>query len=351
MDKELDFNNFIENLLKNKNKLLFIMIASILSSIIYALSATEYYKAYAYILPPQPKHIQPLNVVDADGDLISQDSTAIKPVDVYNDFIMNIQSRNFQKEFFLKNNINKYYDEDDTDKSFENNFHKNLSFKLSAQTTSRDIRSQSFLTVTFINSDPQLAASIINDYINMANKKTSENLVDSVNQLIRNTRNSIIAEIEGRRNLAKKITQDRIKQLEEAFMIAKDLGIVEREQDKNNSQNVILSESKSVSSQTPLYLYGTRSITAEIEVLKKRHIFDPFIPGLRSLEQKAEGLKNISVKYSEVKSAQIDQPATTPKIRFTPKRKLIVLMGIMFGLIISFLYLISLSFINRRNNI
>ena len=63
----------------------------------------------------------------------------------------------------------------------------------------------------------------------MANRKTTESIVDSVNKLILNTRSSIIAEIDGRRNLAKKITQDRIKRLEEAYLIANQLGIYLRE--------------------------------------------------------------------------------------------------------------------------
>ena len=350
MTEELNITNFIENISKKRKPLIFIIATSIIISIIYSLVATEYYKAHAYVLPPESRYIQPLNVVDVDGDLISKDGEAIKPADVYNNFIMNIQSRKLQREFFFSNNIHKNYSESDLEKSFEKNFYKNLSFELSAKTISRDIRSQSFLTVSFVSEDPELAAEILNNYIKMANKKTTESIVDSVNKLILNTRASIIAEIDGRRNLAKKITQDRIKRLEEAYMIASQLNISERVSDTNNSQNVILSDdTKNLSTQSPLYLYGTKSLRAEIDILKKRNSFDPFIPGLRSLEQKAEGLNNLSVNISDVNSAQIDQPATTPKIRFAPKRKLIVLMGTFLGLLICFIYLISLSFIQRTN--
>ena len=126
------------------------------------------------------------------------------------------------------------------------------------------------MTVSFVSEDPELAAEILNNYIKMANKKTTESIVDSVNKLILNTRASIIAEIDGRRNLAKKITQDRIKRLEEAYMIASQLNISERVSDTNNSQNVILSDdTKNLSTQSPLYLYGTKSLRAEIDILKK----------------------------------------------------------------------------------
>ena len=348
MKEDIDINYFIKLFLEQKKIIFIIIAAAVTISVIYALTATNYYKAYAYILPPQTKYIQALNVVDSDGDLISQEKP-LKPVDIYNSFIRNVQSRKFQREYFFDNAV-KLFDEPDKDLSFENNFHKNLSFELSSKTTSRDIRSQSFLTITYIHTDPQRAASILNEYIDMVNRKTGEDFTEGVNQLIRTSRNSLIAEIDGKRLLAKKITQDRIKRLEEAFSIAKKLNIVDRVTDSTHSQNVILSGDKNISSDTPLYLYGTKSLRAEIDVLNSRETFEAFIPGLRALEQKAEGLKNIRVNSFDVKSAQIDQPANPPTIRFTPKRKIIVLMGAILGIFISFLYLLSLMIVRREEN-
>ena len=348
MKENIDINNFIRLFLEEKKVIFIIFVVAVLISVIYALTATKYYKAYAYILPPQTKHIQALNVVDTDGDLLSQE-TPLKPNDIYASFIRNVQSRKFQREYFFDNTV-KLFDEPDKDISFENNFHKNLSFQLSSKTTSRDIRSQSFLTITYIHTDPHVAASILNDYIDSVNRKTAEDFTEGVNLLIRTSRNSLIAEIDGKRLLAKKITQDRIKRLEEAFSLAKKLKIVDRVTDSTNSQNVVLDGDKNISSDTPLYLYGTKSLRAEIDVLTSRESFEAFIPGLRALEQKAEGLKNIRVNSFDVKSAQIDQPANPPKMRFTPKRKIIVLMGGIIGVFISFLYLLYLMIVRREED-
>ena len=347
MKENIDINYFIQLLLAEKKTILSIISAAILISVVYALTATKYYKAHIYILPPQVKYIQPLNVIDVDGDLIS--GRAVEPSDIYKDFIMKVQSRKIQREYFF-NHVIDLFDESDKEKSFENNFHRNLNFELSAQTTSRDIRSQSFLTVTYIHTNPQEAASILNSYISTVNKKTAKDLTEGVNKLIQNTRNSLIAEIDGRRLLAKKLTEDRIKRLEEAFTIAQNLGIKNRTLDVTNSQNVILSDGKNIQSDAPLYLYGTKSLRAEIDVLRTRNSFDAFIPGLRSLEQKAEGLKNIQVNEFDVRTAEIDQPAHPPAMRFAPKRKLIVLMGTIVGIFISFVYLLSLMIIRREDN-
>jgi len=347
MKENIDLNHFIKLLLEQKKVIFSIIIAAIIISVIYALSATKHYKAYAYILPPQTKYIQPLNVVDVDGDLISQKPVPLEPGDIYTAFIRNVQSRKFQREYFFNNVVN-LFDEPDKDKSFENNFHKKLSFELSAKTTSRDIRSQSFLTITYIHTDRIEVASILNGYINMANKKTSKNFTDGINQSINNTRNSLITEIDGKKLLAKKITQDRIKKLEEAYVIAQKLGIQDRV-DMANSQSIILSDNKDIMSETMFYLYGTKALRAEIDVLTSRDSFDAFIPGLRYLEQKAEGLKNISVNSSNVRSAEIDQAANPPLQRFSPKRKVIVLMGTIVGGFISFLYLLYLMVIRREH--
>ena len=184
----------------------------------------------------------------------------------------------------------------------------------------------------------------------MVNQKTAEECTEGANQLIRTTRHSLIAESDGKRLLAKRITQDRIKRLEEAFSIAKKLNIVDSVTDSTNSQNVVLSGDKNISSDTPLYLYGTKSLRAEIDVLTNRESFEAFIPGLRALEQKAQGLKNIVVNSFDVKSAQIDQPANPPTMRVTPKRKIIVLMGGIIDVFISFLYLLYLMIVRREHN-
>jgi chain length determinant protein (polysaccharide antigen chain regulator) len=349
MKEDIDLNYFIKLFLEQKKIIFTIIAVATTISIIYALTATKYYKSYAYILPPQTKYIQALNVVDVDGDLISLKTSPLEPVDIYTAFVMNIQSRKYQREYFF-NNVVDIFDEPDETKSFEKNFHKNLHFELSAKTTSRDIRSESFLTVTYIHTNPQESASILNGYIDMVNMKTSKNFTDGINQLINNTRNSLKAEINGRRLLAKRITDDRIKRLEEAYTIAQKLGIENRVIDMANSQNVILSDDKNLLSETPLYLYGTKSLRAEIDVLANRRSYDAFIPGLRSLEQKAEGLKNISVNPFDVRAAEIDQPAYPPSIRFTPKRKIIVLMGTILGIFVAFLYLLYLMVIRRQTS-
>lgn len=346
MQQDLDINYFIKTLVENIRTILAIIVLSVLLSIAYALTATKYYKAYIHILPPQDKYIQALNIVDANGDLIGNRTLPYIPTDIYTAFVRNVQSRKFQREYFF-NEVSHLFDEADRDKSFEDNFHNALYYTLSAKTTSRDIRYQSFLTITYIHTNPQQAATILNKYIDMVDKKTSQQFTDGVNQLIDNAKVGLMAEIQARRLLAEQVTQDRIRRLEEAYTIADKLGIESRVNDIANSQNVILSQDNQVASDTPLYLYGTKSLRAEIDVLSNRESYDAFIPGLRELEQKAEGYKKISLSPNDVRAIQIDQPAYPPNVRFSPKRKVIVLMGGLLGGFTSFLYLLYLMIVRR----
>ena len=139
-------------------------------------------------------------------------------------------------------------------------------------------------------------------------------------------------------------------QLEEALIIARELGINDRESGISNQQNVILSKDESMHSKNPIYLYGTRALSAEIKALQNRKNTDSFISGLRQLEQKVKSLETITVKVSEVRSAQLDQEATVPQTRHAPKRKLIVLLGTFMGGFIAFIYLIFSFIFTRQKN-
>ena len=68
-------------------------------------------------------------------------------------------------------------------------------------------------------------------------------------------------------------------------------------------------------------------------------------------EQKAKSLETITVKVSDVRSAQLDQAATVPQVRHAPKRKLIVFLGTFLGGFVAFVYLIFSFIFSRQKNI
>ena len=346
MSDEINITSIINRVIDNKKAIIFIVFGSILMSVIIALSQVETFKASAHLIPPENKYTQSLNVFLDDGYRLSREE--ISPTIVYRTFVLNLQSRKYQRRYFFDNKLYNNFDEDNHDKSFEKNFHDQMSFKIESKIVSRDYREEQFLTVSFIHTNPQQAATWLNDYIDMVNEITSQDYVDGVNILISNTRNIISSEISGKKNLSEQVTEDRIVQLEEALQIALDLGITDRSKNLSNQQNVILGDDENIQSKNPIYLYGSEALLAEINALKKRTNKDSFIRGLRQLEQKAKSLDSIKVHVKDVNTAQLDQRAIAPENRYAPKRKLIVLLGVIFGSFIAFLYIIFSFFITRK---
>ncbi len=341
----MNIDNIYISIKDNIRVIVAIIIVNVIIAVSYALSAPEIYTAKAYILPPENKYIQNLNLSASEVGNTKRDYTVRE---VYPLFINNLQSRKYQRKYFFENNIHELFDNDNIEESFEKNFHDQIGLQLQSKVSQIRMRSQDFLTVSFRSDDPSKAAEIINQYIAMVLKDTAGELTRAVNTTIIKRINSYEANIEAKKNLARKIRTDTIARLKEALAIAKQLNITEIRIVNDNTTIVNMDDENTIDNNNKLYLYGVNALEAEIELLKSRSSQDPFTPGLRALEQKIETLKQIKINENDVKPATIDQSAIAPTIRSEPKRKLIVMLGTAFGILLSFLYLVIKLFIFRK---
>ena len=342
----MNIDNMYTSIKDNVRVISAIIIINIIIAISFAMTAPEVYTAKAYILPPENKYIQNLNLSASEVGNTKRDYTVRE---VYPLFINNLQSSNYQRKYFLDNNLSNLFDNENIEESFEKNFHDQLDLQLQSKVSQIRMRSQDFLTVSFRSNDPSKAAKILNKYIDMVLKDTSGELTRAVNTTIMKRINSYEANIEAKKNLAKKIKLDNIARLKEALNIAKQLNIDEIRIVTDNTTIVNMEDENTVDSNNKLYLYGVNAIEAEIRSLQSRLSEDPFTSGLRALEQKIETLKQIKINESDVKPATIDQSAIAPSVRSEPKRKLIVMLGTAFGILLAFLYLVIKLFIFRKN--
>ena len=129
--------SILDRIIQKKTILIGIIAISFILSIIYAFKKEETYKAQAYLIPPESRYTQPLNVFLDDGYRLSREE--ITPSNVYRVFMLNLQSRKYQRKYFFDNNLNEYFNEEDLEKSFTNNFYNNLNFVLESKITSRDL--------------------------------------------------------------------------------------------------------------------------------------------------------------------------------------------------------------------
>ena len=341
MNDNINIGNLYQTLLNKKRSVLIILLASVVLSSLYAFTLPNLYRAQIYIVPPQDKFVQPLNYFATQ---IAKDSQLVlKQQYIYFDFMKNAQSRQFQRKFFFENKIYDYFDAD-PEEAFDVSFNEMLRFSLESKYVSRDIRQEDFFNVSFLHTDPNLAAKWLNDYVQMVERETSRRIVDGVNTSIENYRKKIQSAIDSHKEQAKQIRADNITRLKEALLIAEELDII-KPSNANLTNQTIIMDNSTVSGPTqitemPLYLFGTDALKTQIDILQNRVSDDPFIPNLRSLEAELNTTSLVKVNYSDVRVAEIDQKALAPTRKYSPRRSLILIVGLFFGIVVSFFYIL-----------
>jgi len=86
----------------------------------------------------------------------------------------------------------------------------------------------------------------------------------------------------------------------------------------------------------------------KVEQLKSRENDDPFIKSLRDKENKLARLASINIDPATVKTARLDQAAFPPDKRIKPKRKLIVVLGLMLGLMLGVFAAFFVNFLENQ---
>ena len=342
MSENLDIKWLLDTINAKKRKSISIVMVFFISSLIYALMLPNTYKAEIFIVPPQDKYVQPLNYfatqIAKDSQLVLEQKL------IYFDFMKNAQSRKFQRKFFYDNNIHDYFDGDDDEEKFYEYFHQNLRFRLESKSVSRDIRQEDFLTISYLLTDPIIAAKWLNAFVAMVEKETTKNIVDGVNASINNYKRKIKSSIDSKRQLAKQIKQDKIVQLEEAYLIADKLNIKKPSSSSMTTQTIFMDDGGATGptqiTEMPLYLFGTDALGSKIKILQNRESDDPFIPNLRQLEEELNTTSLVRVNYEDVRVAEVDQLAIEPKKKYSPRRSLIVLLGFFLGILFSFFYIL-----------
>ena len=86
----------------------------------------------------------------------------------------------------------------------------------------------------------------------------------------------------------------------------------------------------------------------KVEQLKARSNDDAFISPLRDKEYELAWLESISINPLTVTTARVDQAAYPPKRPIKPRRKLIVVLGLMLGLMLGVFVAFFVNFIESQ---
>jgi len=134
---------------------------------------------------------------------------------------------------------------------------------------------------------------------------------------------------------------------QEASIIARVLGIKKRVDATNIIQNTQMNVDIATAS-TPLYYLGIEALTAEINILQNRKSDDPFISGLRDLQEQLVLLRSIKIEEEGLHAVTVDQAAYPPKNRIKPDRRLIVSLGTVVGLFLGIFLVFFVSFVQKQ---
>ena len=135
---------------------------------------------------------------------------------------------------------------------------------------------------------------------------------------------------------------------QEAFEIASALGIKGRVDATNIIQNTQMNVDFSSTSTTPLYYLGIEALRAEINILRSRKSDDPFISGLRDLQEQLALLRSIKIEEEGMHSVTVDRAAYPSKNPIKPNRRLIVSLVTVAGLFLGIFLVFFVSFVQKQ---
>ena len=300
-----------------------------IGSVVYALLQPPVYKAEALLLPPKAKDVQSLNVKGVPG---------ASAAGVFSAFNKNLSSRSLQKKFIEKYDLLDILAPNRTPETRDIEILESFSKMMK-------IEDKGGFSISMESNDPVFAAKLVNDYVSFFDLETVRQLVSDARNSIQEQIVDIEYKIASKRQMAKQRREDQIIRFGEALIIARKLAIKDRVATNTVVQNNQLNIS---TSNTPLYYRGFKALDAEIVFLKNRKSDDPFIGGLRDLQEQLTLLRSFIINESGMHSVTVDQAAYPPKNRIKPNRRLIVSLGTVVGLFLGIFLVFFVSFIQKQ---
>jgi len=329
-------------LVKQKQVIAGVTAIAVVVALLYALSVAPVYQAETHFLPPQAKEIQSLNVQGVQGvQGVSVDA-------VYSAYQRNLGSSRLQRQYFEQEGIRQLVEVDEASGNSDEQVFESFSRQLKINSSKKN---KSALSLSVEWGDAETAARIANEYSALVDRETVKEFASNLRNAVSNRVRDIEYTIASKRKMAKQRREDRIAVLSEAIKVAATLGIVDRVEGDSISVMQQATPSATVVADlasAPLYYRGERALQAEIAVLKARSSDDPFISGLRDLQEELTRLQSVKIDESGLHAATIDRKAYAPEHRIKPKRKLIVVLGMVLGFMLGVFLAFFRNFLDNQ---
>ena len=353
-DENIDLYAMYLIIWRRKWVIITLTVVAAISSVFYALQLNYVYKAEALLLPPNTKDIQAMNVLGLQKTLAEEGRvpvsnsiyvSGITAIDVFKKFNQNLNSRSLHRKYIEEYGLLELLSPKQTEETRKEDIYKVFSEILSIE------ERNGISSIKIELEEPHTAAQWINDFVEFVDRETISMLVDNIENTIKNKIKDIEYTVGSKRELAIKRREDQIIRYIEASKIADSLGIVRRVDATNIIQNTQMNVGLETAT-TPLYYLGYEALMTEIEILRNRESDDPFIIGLRDLQEQLAMLKSVKLDEGKMHAVLIDQAAYPPKIPFRPNRKMIVSLSTVGGFFAGILLAFFIEYVQniRRKN-
>lgn len=318
---DIDLFELAQNLWKQKALISVVTLAVTAIAAGYAFLSTPVYESKSSILPPRSADIAGYNLGRSEAGL-----TEFTAESVYLMFTQNLRSDGLRRDFFEQ--VYLPAETKGSNAKLKDQLWESFNKKLSV--TNPDVKnSPERFAVTVQSADASRAAEWANLYVERVANRTRQDMADTITTETSTRVRSIQSRISVLRDNAKKLREDRIARLSEALKVADKVGLQAPQVKASRISSD--GELEQFVDGNLMYMRGAKAIRAEVDVLQNRKNDDPFIDGLRKLENKLDFLAKVSVSPDGVAVFTLDSAAEAAEIPIKPNKALILALGLVLG--------------------
>ncbi len=290
-----------------------------------ALALPKTYEASAYLEPPLAAQYMVAN----EGRTPLTGLSWISGDQLYSQFLTQLNSDAAKYEFFEKTYL------PSLDKQPENALAKNALFsakinKLVLVKEPVPKKGRQLYNITIQAPTSTLAMQWMDDYLNQAQEAARTRWASEAQKEIDITIKNTEKDITEKLTLAKKLREDRETRLKEALQVAQSVG--QQSPQFTTGQLPKQDSITSFADGSALYARGTRSLSAEIDVLRAREDETAFVDGLREAQAKLQALQTINLANPSIGMYRVDGQVLEPAQPISPKKSLLTIIGLFLGL-------------------
>jgi chain length determinant protein (polysaccharide antigen chain regulator) len=198
--------------------------------------------------------------------------------------------------------------------------------------------------------DPAQAAELVNTWVELGMNGARSEFITNIQVSLNDKIDKASEKIETKKRLALSQLEMEWLKLVEAKKIADQVGLVDPADFA--TENLVTNKPffANVMELRSLYLLGSTALSSEIETLGSRmERVEEYIPSLAALNEQRMRLEGVVLDEGLVSTAKKDARAVPPEKRLKPKRRMIMLVSLVLGVLIGiFVALIVVSVEKRK---